>query len=717
MSTSNGDPSIPHQYRHAQHLQQAPSDYLYHNQPSVAYHPRSVTRADHTSRPFPQQTPSFFPYSHNFHLENFSYHEAPQRGASTLDWERGWDDLVKLTSPNALYDAEARFDAPKCDEGTRLEVIEEVMNWITDREAPTRLLCMTGAAGAGKSALQQTIAERCLSMGILASAFFFYTADKTRNSLTGVIPTMAYQLGLKHPTLRRLIGDAAIHDPKIFKKSVFAQVTALVAEPVKAFLAKHADGDARNFPYAMLIDGLDECQGPVAKDQTKDQTKLLNAIKKIFLDEDTPFRIFIASRPEWAIRNALEGPLAGLAYHIALSDKYDASADIRRFLIKKLHEIGLRSGDPRAQPPGAWPTEEDIAAIVKAASGQFIYATTVVKYISERPSSPVDRLRVVLTWKPAPGQRAAPFAMLDVLYTNILSPAKAAYAKIDTNEPEDFLFLLLCYQGIGWRNPLSNDLGVVDLILGYPEKTHKLVLSDLRSVLYCDEESGRLQHYHKSLKDFLESELRAKELYVTTKRLYTFVLHKVLENISRQDPITGRHMPMLIDAFENVVSHFLGNYGYGLQTNEDVTAAFSLLAEFTRSGGWSKLNAYQHHQGSPGGKSFEGSQEELELRLLNLSNALGGILFDIIAPKCKDMESSSVAEEVSTAVQRWQYTTLAAILSRLRELPTCKKFPELEEALPEPALPYDPTWRQVMYQKARFVAVRTLRWLSGIGTG
>jgi type II secretory pathway predicted ATPase ExeA len=110
--------------------------------------------------------------------------------------------LLENIAPNAFYDSEARFDPPKCDEDTRVEVIGELMDWMNDRENPQRLLCMTGAAGAGKSALQQTIAERCADAGILGVAFFFSSQDPTRNNLSRIISTIAFQLGQKDPTLQ-----------------------------------------------------------------------------------------------------------------------------------------------------------------------------------------------------------------------------------------------------------------------------------------------------------------------------------------------------------------------------------------------------------------------------------------------------------------------------------------------------------------------------------
>ncbi|RXW22440.1 hypothetical protein EST38_g3414 [Candolleomyces aberdarensis] len=321
----------------------------------------------------------------------------------------GWRTLLAHTAANALHDSRARYDPPKCDEDTRVEVIRELTNWIEDRESPQRLLCMTGAAGSGKSALQQTMAEICSKSNILGSAYFFAAADSTRNTTSSLVATIAYQLGRGNPGLKEYIGSAIEEDELIISRSLLSQLTALICDPVRLL---HGAGklDLGSFRYAILIDGLDECQGE------DNQAEILLAVKECLLNTDLPFRIFIASRPEWAIRHALRsgGELNELAYHIQLSDQYDATADIRRYLWRRLHDLGLRSSDPRAQSPG-WFTQEHIEQFVVAASGQFIYAATVIRYLSERRSSPMDKLKIVLTWTPVNSQSARPFEQLDLL--------------------------------------------------------------------------------------------------------------------------------------------------------------------------------------------------------------------------------------------------------------------------------------------------------------
>ncbi|KAJ2926988.1 hypothetical protein H1R20_g10083, partial [Candolleomyces eurysporus] len=455
----------------------------------------------------------------------------------------GWKTLSAHTAVNALHDSYARSDPPQCDEDTRVEVIREIKNWITDRKSPQRLLCMTGAAGSGKSALQQTIAESCSKSDILGSAYFFGAGDPTRNTTSSLVPTIAYQLGSENPGLKEYIGSAVERDGHIFKKSLLSQMTALICEPVRLL---HEAGrlDFASLRYAILIDGLDECQGE------DNQAKILAAVKKCLLDKNLPFRVFIASRPEWAIRSALEpgGELNKLAYHIELSDKYDATADIRRYLSRSLRELGLRSSDPRARSPG-WFSKVDIEKLVEAASGQFIYAATVVRYLSERPSSPVDRLKIVLTWAPTDDQSIRPFKKLDLLYHNILSAARMAYEAVDTHREREFLLLFRAYHisstlgfpKINDNSPFQISNEKVDGYLQLESGAHEILISDLHSLVTLRRSgplSTKLYLYHKSFGDFLNEESRSKDLFVPYSRVQIHLAKCFLQHVIRY-PVVG----------------------------------------------------------------------------------------------------------------------------------------------------------------------------------
>ncbi|RXW18054.1 hypothetical protein EST38_g7798 [Candolleomyces aberdarensis] len=480
----------------------------------------------------------------------------------------GWELLLKHTAPNALYNSSVRYDAPKCDEDTRVEVTSEIMGWIVDRDGPQPLLCMTGAAGSGKSALQQTIAVKCENHDILAASFIFSATDPSRNTINAVIPTIAYQLGRRNPILKKQIKRAVEEEPLIFSQTLQAQLFGLILKPLEGMKM-----NLSCLPHAILIDGLDECTG---EDR---QAELLTAIEVCLLAKGLPFRILVASRPEWAIRTALEpgGHLHKMAYHIQLSDKYDASADMRRYLRRRFEDIGVRVGDPQ------WFTQDDIDTFVRAASGQFIYVATVSKYISERRGSPTERLKTVLTWAPHEGQMARPFKALDTLYTNILTAAKNAYEAVDTHYGRDFLLLVRVHH--------LNSAGLSGV------RGEENLFSDLRSLMTLEkdyQEDLQLRLYHKSFFDFLEEESRAKDLFVPCSRVHTHLAKCAMERITEcpldfsslpdkweELPLPKPQRDCLREAIKSLPP-FLCKAAASLDDDE--------VVDFTQKGGWPKLD-------------------------------------------------------------------------------------------------------------------------------
>ncbi|RXW11797.1 hypothetical protein EST38_g14058 [Candolleomyces aberdarensis] len=501
----------------------------------------------------------------------------------------GWKMLLKNIAPNTFYNSAARFDPPKCDEDTRVEVTSEIMDWISDRDSPQRLLCMTGAAGAGKSALQQTIAERCADSGTLGCAIFFSSHDPTRNTLSRIIPTIAYQLGKHDYRLRDLIGEAVEEDPPIFTRTIKTQMNTLVVGPFQRLQA-NVGFDPGSFPHAVLIDGIDECGGE------ERQAELLSTIKHCLLDNDLPFRIFIASRPEWAIRSALnsetEGYLHPLAYHIQLSDKYDATDDIRRYLWWRLQGIGRRSHDPRARS-NSWPSVEDIEKLTIAASGQFVYAATIVKYVSERHSSPVDRLQTVVDWTPEKGRLARPFEALDALYAGILSAAKEQYEAVDTHRGRNFLLLLRAHQinsdrrvGTRW------DAHDFDEILDLERNAHEILVSDLHSLVVFHQQIdspvfAMMRFYHRSFSEFLDNETRSGKLFIAGIQVQAYVLETVVQGINRfsLEPSRTRATSRCMSDGDAVIA--LTSY-----SNKGNTLSGQQILALAHNGGWRKVDQW-----------------------------------------------------------------------------------------------------------------------------
>jgi hypothetical protein len=164
-----------------------------------------------------------------------------------------------------------------------------------------------------------------------------------------------------------------------------------------------------------------------------------------------------------------------------------------------------------------------------------VYAATIVKYVSERRSSPVERLQTAINWTPEEGQLARPFEALDVLYSGILSSAKEAFEAVDTNRGRNFLLLLRAHHlncgsiMPGW----STDR--FDEILGLESGTHEVLVSDLHSLvaihpdLTISNRRWKMHFYHRSFSEFLGNEARAKNLFIPEIQVQEYVSEATLQ--------------------------------------------------------------------------------------------------------------------------------------------------------------------------------------------
>jgi hypothetical protein len=220
-----------------------------------------------------------------------------------------------------------------------------------------------------------------------------------------------------------------------------------------------------------------------------------------------------------------------MAYHIQLSDEYDATADMRRYLQRRFEDIGLRINNSN------WFSEDNIETLVQAGSGQFIYVATVYKYIATPRTSPAARLKIILTWTPREGQATRPFEVLDRLYTNILLDAKNAYEAVDSHHGREFLLLFRTYHmevpGFMLHAKIASAVGFVadDLtaLLFLEPQGEETLISDLRCLVTF--KPGRLHLYHKSFSDFLEEPSRAKDLFVPESRVITHLEKCLVQHI------------------------------------------------------------------------------------------------------------------------------------------------------------------------------------------
>ncbi|KAJ7887762.1 hypothetical protein B0H13DRAFT_1627384, partial [Mycena leptocephala] len=87
--------------------------------------------------------------------------------------EAGIHILRQAVALEALHDSVERFPQPKCHPETRMEMLEEIYSWATDVDSARSIMWLHGPAGAGKSAIMQTLCQQLQDAGQLGGSFFF----------------------------------------------------------------------------------------------------------------------------------------------------------------------------------------------------------------------------------------------------------------------------------------------------------------------------------------------------------------------------------------------------------------------------------------------------------------------------------------------------------------------------------------------------------------
>jgi len=422
----------------------------------------------------------------------------------------------------AVYNSLERqkLDAPKCHPNTRVAVIQRIIDWIIgDIAFAALILWLYGAAGAGKSAIAHSVAERCNEEGWLLATFFFWKSARERNNIDRFVATIAYQAARSIPALLPLIEHTVESDPMIFHHSVDVQLEKLIIEPLQWLYS--TGHDFRNCPFVIIIDGLDECQGNLV------QSGLVKSLTTSFLRSPFLIRILITSRPEIHLQSIFNS--SSMEPHVsrlALSDEYSPDEDIRRFLEDSFE--AMRQDHPLASHiPPSWPGPGILHEITQKSSGQFIFASTTIKYVGGDPCElPTRRLDVIRQLRPPRSDENLPYAELNSLYNYVLAKVRGIERVMQVL---GFLVIL---------NPKMDDYEYtiestdrMDEFLFWTPGETRACLSQLASVIECDTD-GDIRILHASLQDFLCDPSRSHQFYLCQEAVLSDIALLGLHHIS-----------------------------------------------------------------------------------------------------------------------------------------------------------------------------------------
>jgi hypothetical protein len=355
-----------------------------------------------------------------------------------------------------------------------------------------------GPAGAGKSAIAQTIAEKLYAMKLLLASFFFSRTDARRNHEKSFIATITYEMAMIISETKAAIEKAVDDDPALFARTLEAQLTTLVIGPL---LQLKDSGYFIQNPSSrvVVIDGLDECNNPEV------QCYILEVIAGVLQQYDLPLLFLITSRPEQHLTAAFNfGTLEKNTTRLALDDNFFPDDDIRVFLrdsfvkVKQTHPL-------KAHIPSGWPAPYLIDTIIQKSSGQFIYASTLMKYVASIRHRPMNRLQEMLGVHPSQNESGTPFAELDAIYMHLFSSVSNIQAVLR--------IMGILIAPIKTGSPLETPVDIEEF-LSLEAGDVELILADLSSVVRCEMRYGPIQLLHASLGDFLRDKKRSRQFYI-----------------------------------------------------------------------------------------------------------------------------------------------------------------------------------------------------------
>ncbi|KAF9448537.1 hypothetical protein P691DRAFT_775351 [Macrolepiota fuliginosa MF-IS2] len=397
--------------------------------------------------------------------------------------------LIKTMTPGAAADSSVRYPPPRCYPGTRTSLTTEIKTWLFSADRAQSMMWLHGPPGVGKSAIAQSIAEFAEEKACLGASFFF---SGTRNDPNKVFPTLAYQFAVRIPEYKQIITAQLAHDPDILDKAPRLQFKKLIVEPFVLL---------RSRPRVLIIlDGLDECLG---NDMQCEIVELINEV--VCSPTPLPLLWMICSRPEPHLTYLFFRAHFQIACwkEELFVDEEESKGDVEHYIREELKNIhGRYAHTITEDEDGVWPPEEVVVVIIEAASGLFVFASTVLKFIGDSN---------MLT-------RRANLRLLS------LSSNTLIFSAIPTRTLPATLILLGAYI-VNDETLKRRGVQVVANLLGYSRREFYSTLSKLHSILGIpapeEAASTALGIFHKSLGEYLTDPARSGRFHLDKREVHS----------------------------------------------------------------------------------------------------------------------------------------------------------------------------------------------------
>ncbi|EPS38544.1 hypothetical protein H072_7653 [Dactylellina haptotyla CBS 200.50] len=396
---------------------------------------------------------------------------------------------------DAIFGSAVDQYEPECLEGTRVDVLVNILRWVDDPDGQC-IYWLNGKAGTGKSTIARTICKTLERNNLLGASFFFKRGEGDRGNAVRLFTTLADRLATYSTPLKHIINRTLEADPSIPSMAFTVQFNKLILQPLSK---------SRSFPQTVVIviDALDECEGD------SDQQAIIAVLAQARAARPVDLRIFLTSRPELPSRLGFR-EIIGKFQDCVLHEVPSITFDIPFYLRCQLSKI-RKQAEIWCTFPENWPQERDIQKLADAANPLFIAAATYCRFIADGKAHPVENLKVICmdTSRGAEQLSKTYIPVLKQLAIQDDAEIKSSMKQYSMSKNINGNRLASNFRRIvGTIIILATPLSIpsISRLLCIEETTVRFTLNSLHSILSIPENNNRnglVRPFHLSLADFL----------------------------------------------------------------------------------------------------------------------------------------------------------------------------------------------------------------------
>jgi hypothetical protein len=331
--------------------------------------------------------------------------------------------------------------------------------------------------------------------GVLGVGFFISCRDKARQDPHNIIRTVAYDLAVLDGSCARSVWDDPASTPNMASLRLTEQSSHLLARPSPL-------SQVEGHSTVVVIDALDELD-----DNEEYESEGLIALLISTLKHQA-VKLLVTNCNEPRISIMLDG-LTDETFKLHQMEWSSVSKDVRTFYETRFRQLST-SRHPNLLD---WPSSTDLDILTNRTGYLFVYAATIVQFVSTLRFDPVKRLQSILHSHNQASQSEVVYQALDLLYTHILNAAVTVNGEINRelqNRVKMLIEVVIALQHPLRFQSIAALVSSSDCTLSEVEVSSDL--ESLASVIPTPEnERDPVEIFHLSFPDYIQDPRRCKD--------------------------------------------------------------------------------------------------------------------------------------------------------------------------------------------------------------